>query len=430
MVIRRRFSPCCKTRRGTIVVLVAASLVVLLAFVAIAVDGGGLLDRRRGVQATADAAAMSAAESLFLNYPQNHGYDPQGAAVARARAIAGANGYGDSDSVVTVRVAPQLYLGGPYKGTPVPPGYAEATVQFNQRRHFSAVLGSGAIPVAARAVARGKWEPAGIGIHVLELHAKAALNATGTGTVTVAGDASVIVNSDHPEAAITNGGTITASQFDVAGGTYSSGNSGGFVGDINTGADAAPDPLRHLPEPAASEMPTQSNGPVHVSNGIRTLQPGVYRGGITVTGQGRLTLLPGVYIMDGGGFQFGGQGSLKAAGVMIYNAPKSPSDNISISGSGGGTVHMTPPTSGPYKGMTLFQKRASTNGMTVSGNGAFYVTGTFYAANALLTVAGGGDTAIGSQYISRFLNVVGNGNLLIDYDPDQVVPRRILGLVE
>lgn len=78
----------------------------------------------------------------------------------------------------------------------------------------------------------------------------------------------------------------------------------------------------------------------------------------------------------------------------------------------------------------MFQDRTSTNQMTVSGNGAFHVTGTFYAANALLTVAGGGEAAIGSQYISRFLNVVGNGNLLIDYDPDQVAPRRVLGLVE
>jgi hypothetical protein len=248
--------------------------------------------------------------------------------------------------------------------------------------------------------------------------------------VTVTGAASIVVNSDNAQAAITNGGTITASRFDVVGGTYSSGTGGGFVGDIYTGVDPAPDPLRDLPEPISNGYTVQSMGPMHIAHGTRTLQPGVYHGGISITGQANVTLQPGIYYMDGGGFQFGGLGSLTADGVMIYNDPKSASDNINISGSGGGSVTMTPPTHGLYKGMTLFQNRTSTNQMTVSGNGAFHVTGTFYAANALLTVAGGGDAAIGSQYISRYLNVVGNGNLLIDYNPGDVAPDRILGLVE
>lgn len=417
-------------RRGSIVVLVAISLVALLAFVAIAVDGGGLMERRRSVQATADAAALSAAGSLFLNYPSNDGYDAGGDAAARARATAAANGYGDDRSLVTVRVSPQLYLGGPNKGTPLPPGYVETTVQFNQQRRFSAILGSGALPVAARAVARGQWEPSNVGIHVLDLYAKGSLNATGTGVSTVTGGASIVVNSNHPEAAITNGGTLTAARFDITGGTYSSGNGGGFFGDIRTGVDPTPDPLRHIPAPVASDYATQSMGKVQVSNGSRTLRPGIYHGGITISGQGNVTLEPGVYYMSGGGFQFGGQGSLTADGVMIYSDPKQPSDNINISGSGNGAVRMTPPTSGTYKGLTLFQRRTAENQMNVSGNGAFYVTGTFYTANALLTVSGGGDSAIGSQYISRYLEIVGNANLLIDYAPERCIPRRVLGLVE
>jgi hypothetical protein len=91
---------------------------------------------------------------------------------------------------------------------------------------------------------------------------------------------------------------------------------------------------------------------------------------------------------------------------------------------------MTPPTTGTYKGMTLFQERTATNDMNISGNGAFYVTGTFYTANSLMNVTGNGDAHIGSQYISRLLDLNGTGNLLIDYNPDQVVPRRVLSLVE
>jgi hypothetical protein len=58
------------------------------------------------------------------------------------------------------------------------------------------------------------------------------------------------------------------------------------------------------------------------------------------------------------------------------------------------------------------------------------ISGTFYAANALLTVSGGGGSQVGSQYISRFLKIAGNGGMSIDYNPSEAIPRRILGLVE
>jgi hypothetical protein len=68
--------------------------------------------------------------------------------------------------------------------------------------------------------------------------------------------------------------------------------------------------------------------------------------------------------------------------------------------------------------------------MTISGNGSFRVTGTFYTANGLLNVTGNGAGQIGSQYISRLLDINGAGGLLIDYTPDGVIPRRVLDLVE
>lgn len=416
-------------RRGAIVVLVAACLTVILAFVAIAIDGGGLLEQRRQAQATADAAALAAAQDLFYNYPLNKGLDLGGTAVSRAQAIALANGYTNdgTSSVVTVRVSPQTYLSGPKAGTAVPTGFAEVTVQYNQPRYFSAVLGMGAIPVKARAVGRGKWEPAFVGIHVLDLHADSALRATGGGAGGVSGGATVIVNSDSSTAAVTTGGsTLTSSQFAITGGI----SGGGFYGPINLGTPPQPDPLRNIPEPTPASLPTQSSGPKHFSNGNRTISPGVYHGGISITGQANVTMEPGIYYMDGGGFSMTGQGNLLANGVMIFNAPNQSSDVINISGSNGGSVTMTPPTSGIYKGLTLFQERSATQDLSISGNGGFFVTGTFYAAGALMNVSGNGAGQIGSQYISNLLDINGSGALAIDYNPNQAIPRRILGLVE
>jgi len=416
-------------RRGAIVVLIAVCLTFVLAFVAIAVDGGGLLEQRRNAQATADAAALAAAEDLFRKYPSQKGVDVSGTASAAALAIAAVNGFNNdgTSNTVTVRLNPQTFAGGPSAGQIVPKGYVEVTVQRNQQRYFSAVIGTGTIPVPARAVARGKWEPAYVGIHVLDLHKSAALTATGESSVTVTG-AKVIVNSDAADAATSTGGTLTADDFKITGGTSVSGGKGGFFGGIEYGTPPEPDPLRHIPEPNINGYSVQSNGPVHISNGQRTLSPGTYRGGISVSGKGSLTLSPGVYYMDGGGFSFSGQGDLLAQGVMIYNAPTSSSHRVDISGTG--SIVMSPPTTGIYKGLTLFQDRESANELSVSGGGYMNITGTFYAAGGTLAVSGGGDSKVGSQYISRFLSIVGNGGLTIDYDPTQAIPRRILGLVE
>jgi hypothetical protein len=304
------------------------------------------------------------------------------------------------------------------------------TVNYNHPRYFSSVFGVGSLPVTGRAVARGKWEPEYVGIHVLDLHDAASLTSTGESSVTVNGGAAVIVNSDSSSAATSTGGTLTANQFDITGGSSVSGNKGGFVGSLNYGKEPQPDPLRNIPQPKASDYPEQSKNKTQISNGNRTLSPGVYRGGISITGKANVTMLPGIYYMDGGGFSVGGQGNLVANGVMIYNDPKAHSDAISISGSDSATVVMTPPTSGVYKGMTLFQNRTSTADLSVTGNGGFSMAGTFYAANALMKVGGGGNSKIGSQYISRYLSIVGNGAMTIDYNPDQVIPKRVLGLVE
>jgi len=141
-----------------------------------------------------------------------------------------------------------------------------------------------------------------------------------------------------------------------------------------------------------------------------------------------LNLEPGIYYMDGGGFAFSGQGDLNAQGVMIFNSPKLSSDTVSITGTG--SIVMSPPTSGIYKGLTLFQARHSSNSMSVSGGGYMDITGTFYTANGTLQVGGGGASRVGSQYISRFLEVGGGGGMLIDYSKEEAIPRRVLHLVE
>ncbi len=96
-------------RNGKIIVLVALSLIGVVGIVAIAADGGLLLDQRRRVQAAADAAALAAACDLFKNYPTNAGVDKSNTAADLAKAIAAADGFNNDQktSFVTVNIPPK-----------------------------------------------------------------------------------------------------------------------------------------------------------------------------------------------------------------------------------------------------------------------------------------------------------------------------------
>ena len=71
---------------------------------------------------------------------------------------------------------------------------------------------------------------------------------------------------------------------------------------------------------------------------------------------------PGIYFLQGGGLTVSGASSLtmvagETAGVMIYNDWQHSTDAVSLSGSG--SLVLTPPSSGSYEGITIFQKRGT-----------------------------------------------------------------------
>jgi hypothetical protein len=394
-------------------------MVVLLSFTAIVVDGGLLLDQRQRVQAAADMAALAAADKLYVNFPTYQGLDTPGTATAAALASAAANGYPNA----TVNIPP---LSGPFAGMP---GYAEVIITYNQTRYFSKMFGSSDIPVVARAVSQGRWAAIKAGVMVLDPSSSGALTSTGSGAMAVAG-VPMLINSNSPTAAVaTGGGNFVSPEFDIAG-VPGIGGSGSWSGTVYSGQPPTPDPLAYLPEPDPSTMVLQSSNPTHISGiSATTINPGVYRGGITVTGQGLLTMAPGIYYMDGGGFSFSGQGGLNAAGVMIVNAPKSNSDNISINGNG--AINFSPLTTGIYQGIALWQVRSASNTVYVTGNGASSMSGTFYVPGGTLNVSGNGTgDVIGSQYISYDLTINGGGNFGVNWTVSQSAKTRIIILVE
>jgi hypothetical protein len=396
-----------------VVVWVIVCLAVILGVVALGMDGGRLMEERRHAQDAADAAALAAADDLFLNYRLNQGADAGGTAQAAAVASAAANGYSNDGaaSTITVNVPP---LSGQFAGQA---GYAEFVIQSNLAGSFSALFTDGPLPVRARAVARGL--PADIGLLLLQPSGADALSLSGNASVQVI-DAPVVVNSASALALDVSGNaSIRAKYVDVAGGAAPTAS---IEGPVHSSAPPIADPLWSLPVPNPADYPLQSAQTLVIQSDegpAIVLSPGVYRGGIQIVGDGAVVMSPGVYILDGGGLsvnQPGQAGSgLTGNGVLIYNTGGDAAGPIT--GSGNGTATLTPPADGPYQGITVFQDRTLNQLIQVGGNGDLQITGLVYAPGATVELFGNGvllGATLGGGYIVNNMRVSGNGAVTVN----------------
>jgi Flp pilus assembly protein TadG len=403
-------------RRGMVAVQVTLTLTALMGLLALLVDGGLLYSERRHAQATADAAALAAASDLFRYWYTNAGSDPNGTASASALSVASANGYTNdgTNSTVTVNIPPSSSSDAAHQK----PGYAEVIVTWNQKRGFSAIFGSGTIPVSARAVAQGRVAaPAilmlGSGPNVTDNGIPSSLTVTvPSGTLGTGG--SIYLNSTtNPASLQGNGSSVTAPYIYLA---QSGSASSGLTASTSmiTGAPQWPDPLISLPAPNASNAGTGvSVDDTYAESGISS----------------SVTLTPNtIYIVGGNGISLGGnrsitvQGSGTNGGVMIYLT----GSNAAISLSGLSSVSLSPLSTGPYAWISIFQDRSDSSGWNVSPNATLSTTGTIYAPAA--NVAASNGATVASQIIASSLTINGSGNT-IAYGTS-IAAGRSVGLVE
>jgi hypothetical protein len=267
----------------------------------------------------------------------------------------------------------------------------------------------------------------GPSIFVLDPSAGGALNLSGNASIKIAG--AVVIDSSSSSALAASGNTkITASVIDVNGGVQKSGNAT-FSPAPTTAVAPLPDLLAALPAPSTSGL--TSYGSVSLAgNSSKTISPGIYSQ-ITVSGNAKLTLSSGIYIIEGGGFTVSGNASVTGSGVMICNAGSqypSPGGNYgSITFSGNGSFTLSPPTSGTYAGVVLFQARDNARALNFSGNTSA-MTGTIYAPSAQLVESGSAQLSKASLIVDLLTmsgNVVMNAHLqppagTVAYTPAQI----------
>lgn len=437
-------------RSGIIAVLVAVSLVAIVAIAALSLDGGRMLDEHQQAQTAATAAAMSGAQDLFVGEFE----DSRNVAIAAARAsafnIAAQNGYENDgqNSIVTVNIPPST---GAYVNNP---GYIEVIVESRQRRGFSNIFGSEALSVRSRAVAAGTLVPSSASVLVLDQKGKATLKADGKKTnLKVQGD--IIVNSKNKNPAqVKKDSHLEAKNFLFAG-PFDKKRFKDFrkatTGDIHLNVPPTPDPLAGLVPPSGLPKRKASDYKTVVGHtNFYQLEPGTYSEDLKFDQDDIVVLAPGIYEFEKK-LEIKENSSFTAHDVMLYGSGKG---EFKFKKS---TVSITPPNVGPYAGISIFLDPAKKGKIKFEKDAHLDVNGTIYAPNGEVRFQNtnatfdddeetsdddadddipfeGDDGAmtnggINAQIICRKLKVQGNSN--VEIGGDGIASRKpMIGIVE
>lgn len=397
-LIARRLRDVTADTSGTVLMMAAAALPVMIGFVGLATDTVQWMLWQRQFQQVADSGAISAV------YAMSAGDDP----------AAAANESIDLDEHIA-------FLEPPKVTTQTGTGEPQATVQLSGRRAlpFSSLFLNEAPILKATATAsllnNGKF-------------CVVSLEQTSTG-ISLNGNAQVnlgcgAASNSRSSQSVTAGGSslLTSTPLSAVGGIRKSANIASER--IIPYSLAQPDPFASLKDPVVPS-PCNQNGNVSTKR-TQTLdiKPGCYKGGLSLSGQGTVRMLPGVYILDGGNFSTGSQVSVIGEGVTIVltssNAATSPASVGDIDISAGSTIHLTAPTTSAagnasaYQGTLFYQdRRASTSGTSkINGNAKLVLQGAIYLPRRQIEMNGGGSTGTTClKLVARLVAFTGNSRV-------------------
>ena len=332
------------SERGSILILTALSMTVLLGIAALSLDISFMYDKRDRLHAAADAGAKSAAFELQRN--SSISLTNLKAFANQQVSLHGFNPAGTTNVVVNHPPA-----GGAFGGNA---GYVEVIVSETTSTFFGKILGWTSVTPSARAVAGTSNNLAciitlkgpGSGPYSLEIgNTTMTLNGCG---VADGGD----LNGANPNSKIS--GTPTPSVGIVG----HCDNNCGQMGSLTPGAPTPTDPL--------SGLPPYANPGGCIAGVAPTLSPGCY----TTIATSVTKLNPGLYYVTG---KLDVATNLTGTDVMIYLTG---GGYISIGNNN--ALHLSAPRSGTYTGVAIFQDPSDSHAFNVGNNSDLDVNGAIY----------------------------------------------------
>jgi hypothetical protein len=388
-------------------IFVCLSLSVLFAAIGLSVDLGYAYMIKVNAQTAADSAAQAAARYASQNgitcgaggltcnstYTcANPPVTPPVTALEAGCLYAKANGFLNTGNQ-TVSLIANNTTPPNEAGNTSPALWVQARVTQTANNSFLYLAGFHSGSVASQAVAGVSVIPPIACIYVLSLTAAQALSVTGSSSITGSG-CGIYVNSSNSSSAIYDTGS---SSVDTTGGGKIYMVSGGFadvtgsstISPTPTIAPPAADPFINLPAPTVPTTCDQTNYSIGNAN-TATLSPGTYCGGITVGGAAVVTLNPGMYILNGGGFNNSNGGTVNGSGVTFFLTGQHGRTAAGMSLQGNSYTNVSAPSSGTYQGVLFYQDRSITYAAgNAEGNSAHLdATGTLYFPTTSLSLAG------------------------------------------
>ncbi|WP_457151773.1 TadE/TadG family type IV pilus assembly protein [Mesorhizobium sp. P5_C1] len=273
---------------------------------------------------------------------------------------------------------------------------------------------NGAAPWPAHRSATVKMNPgAQACVLALDPHASAAVSLQGSTDVSMS-SCVIAANSDAPDAASLGGSAqVSAGCVSTVGGT-----SGLSPPNANLTCGAPLEYQYASFDPLADVVPPPYTLCLPVPNGkTYTLSPGTY---CDKTLSGNITLNPGVYILRGTTIKPGGNGSLNGQGVTIFLM-----EGAQTYINANEMVNLSPPTSGPYAGITIFESHGNTSALTLNGGANSVISGFVYAPDAPISFAGNSDMSGQGDCLRLVgLTVQMTGNSSIKTDCTAVLGNR------
>jgi Flp pilus assembly protein TadG len=394
-------------RRGQALVMASLCLVLMFSMLAFAVDLGWMDFEKQRAQAAADAAALATVNAAMATA----GTSPTCATAtcqaetACASSItapptkntdngclyAQKNGF-TSTGNVTVTVQSDVTATPPTVTGITSSYWATVRVSRTVPALFSNWLGAMSTTVAARATAA--IVPAvTVCIDIMNPTADMAFQASGNAQVLFS--CGLAVNSNNAKEALYASGSaiVSAPSMQVVGQYAKTGSAqlcSSYVGGVCTAltptkvSTGVTDPLVNVAAPSATGVTVQSATPLSIGNASTvTLNPGIYKGGISIGGNSNVTFSPGTYFIYGGGLSVTNGAVVNGTGVTFF-LTKDPGNTYAyqpVNLGGGTTTNFSAPNSGAMAGMLFFQDRTMqgisatetvSNGANVTLQGSLY----------------------------------------------------------
>ena len=431
------------SRRGNVLVLCTLSIAMICGMVGLVVDLGWAYYRRNVAQSAADSAALAAAYAAQAASSNitcgSHSVVCQVATACPASPsappannmitgclYAQTNGYVNSGNQ-TVTMAANTTSPAPAVPNVAVLYWATATITETLSQGFSQVLGNKVAAVAVQSTAAVVQSPVPTCIYALSPTANPALQIGGSNS-SLTTSCGVYVDSSASQALTVNGQAhLTAPAISVVGNYQNCNNGQDCFYSPNlpkTSQPSVADPYASLPAPAYSGCNYTNK---NVNQGSATLSPGVYCGGITISGNSNVTFGAGTYILNGGGLNINSANvvvTTASGGVTFFNTSNGYSYGpILISGQP--SVTLTASNSGTYAGILFFQDRSivSATQNQINGNTTANITGDMYFPTTPLLISGGSTTGpftgkiiastlqiSGGAYVSMSGPITGSGS--------------------